>query len=306
MPNIYVRIPHYIASYLRNIDEQRQLARTEAVQLEAGDELSSVMQCHLLPNLRNTVSLQCFSEVQWKAMCQGRVISWRKDGFAMDIARPARRPLSMAEILRLTGCSDRVLLDESGADLPDEAYPYEYMAFACPRTIILNGREMKVQGDYTLPDTTEFVNILRRRFRRALVRFVALDREYVRSLGQTRSKMESMDRFLLRYDIRYTDTVREQMKKLMNRSKAAALEAFDADDDHGRWSREHLDDFPKGRFVRRRTPVYCVTTDEHFPSINSFAIAHGLHAPNVFRALRKNHRIHGLEIRLEDSEEQNR
>lgn len=300
MPSIYVRIPHYVASFLRNRDEKNPIPRTEPIQIEAGDELATVMQCHLMPGLSGSVNAGCFSERQWKSMCQGKVISYRKDSFALDISRPSRRPLSIAEILRLTDQADQVLVDsETGKDMSDEAYTYEYVPFQTPRTVVINGKEMRVQSDYNLSDTNDFVNILRRRFRRALVRFIALDREYVRSLGQNRSKMESMDRFLLRYDIRYNDAVREQMKKLMNRSKDAALEAFDADDDHGRWSREHINDMPAAHFTRQRTAVYCVTTDEHYPSVSAFARAHQLQAPNVFRALRLHHRIRGLEVRLE-------
>lgn len=297
MASIYVRVPHYIASYLRNLDEQHQLAKGEPVQVEAGDELASVIQTHLMPDLRNHVNPACFSERQWRAMLQGKVIKFSRDSFAMDIARSQRHPLQISEILQLIDMPERILLDEdTGKPLPDEAYSYEYMPFLLPRTVIINGKEMKVQSDYNLSDTGAFMNILRRRFRRALVRFIALDRDLVRSLGQTRSKMESMDRFLLRYDIRYTDTVREQMKKLMNRSREAALEGFDADEDHGRWSREHLDDVPHTS-TRQRCPVYCETEDETYPSIYAFAKAHRLNKSNVINALQSGHRIKGLVIR---------
>lgn len=299
MPSIYVRLPHYVASFLRNRDERHPLDKADPIQIETGDELASVVQCHLMPNLRGEVRPSCFSERQWKSMMQGKVIAYRKDSFAMDIARPARRPLSLAEILRLTDQADKVLTDaETGADLSDEAYNYEYVPFQLPRTVIINGRELKVQSDFTLADSTDFVKILRRRFRRALVRFVALDREYVRSLEQTRSKMESLDRFLLRYDIRYNDTVRETMKKLMNRSREAALESFDADDDHGRWTREHFDDDVQSRGSKRvRCPVLCVTTGETFPSVYAFAKHYGIDKSRVYNALNTGHKVRGLAVR---------
>lgn len=303
MPNIYVRLPHYIAAFLRNRDESHPIDRSEAVQIETGDELASVVQSHLMPNLRGDVHPACFSERQWKSMLQGKVIVYGKDGFAMDITRPARRPLTLEEILRLTAQADKVQADADGKPLPDTAYSYEYVPFQLPRTVFINGRELKVQSDFTLSDPTEFVNVLRRRFRRALVRFIALDRENVRSLGQSRSKMESMDRFMLRYDIRYTDSMRETLKKLMNRSQAAALESFDADEDHGRWSREHIGDDLLFKPSRRRCqPILCVTTGETFPSVYAFAKRYSLDRSRVYNALSSGYRIRGMQVRRIENE----
>lgn len=309
MAVIYVRIPHYIASYLRNREAEtgkaaEPLPMGKPYVIESGDPLAMIMQVHLLPNLRNVVNIACFSERQWKAMLQGKVICYGKDGFGLDRHRNARTPLTLAEIYSLTGHASLIRYEEDGSESDDEAYSHVYMPFQLPRTIVLNGREVRVQSDYTLEDTTEFVSELRDRFRMALTRYVAVDREQVHALqhyGLRRSKMESLDRFLLKYDIRYNDKVREQMKKLMNRSLAAANYSFDADEDHGRWSREHLDDTRLRRdhlpFSDRSRPLLCETTGVVYPSMTAFAREFGLQKANVCHALKKGWRIRGMVIR---------
>lgn len=296
MSLLYIRMPHYIASYLRNRDERHTIAKGEPIRIETGDPLMRIINFSLIANINNLVSISCFSESQWRAMQKGQMLTYRKDNFALDISRSPRAPLTLAEIYRLCDRPHLIKYDEEGNPLPDTEYIDEYVPFRLPSTVMRDGRETKVHSDFFLPDPSEFIKELRMRFRMALTRFVALDREIAHSLELKRSKMEALDRFALKYDIRTGDREREQLKKLLNRSIHASLYSFDADEDHGRWSHEHIDDCQRGPKYRCRQ-VLCETTGDIFPSVTAFGKHIGVKSLcNVFTALKKHSKIHGLYI----------
>lgn len=299
MPNIYVRLPHYIASYVRNIDEQNPIPIDTPIRLDAGDPLIGIIAVCAEPNLHNVVNLDCFSERQWVCMRQGKMLTYQR-GFTFDVNRRFNQPLSIHEIYRFAGRPDFVRLDKDGNPLADDEYPCEYVSFRLPSVIVRDGRERKVQSDWYLPNARPFIAELRTRFKFSLARFIALDRQLAQSAEVSRTKMESIDRFMLRYDIRYGDREREQLKKVLNRMSAATLYSFDADEDHARWSAQ-ADTPIRDRRVQRQRPVLCLQTGTIYPSVSIAARELGIPHPSyITNAIRFGHRTADLSFEYAD------
>lgn len=304
MACIYVRLPHYIASYLRNREEGKSIARTEPIRIEAGDPLMLQVELRAEPNLRGDVNVSCFSERQWVAMKQGKMLTFN-DGLVLDRHRDPRKPLTMSEIYELCGRNSLIkyVCDDRGCKVaaPDVEYVDEYVPFILPSRIVRGGREVRVQSDWYIANTAPFISELRERFKMAFARFVANDQKIVRASGERREKMESIDRFMVAYDIRTGDREREQLKKVLNRMVSASLYSLENDDDHGRW---HDGNYRPGirQRGRPRRAVFCYDNGITYESVTAFAAAFGIKQKSqVTLAIQNHHRCHGMQIDYADS-----
>ena len=303
MACIYVRLPHYIASYLRN-REGGSVPHNEPIRIEAGDPLMLQVELRAEPNLRGDVNVGCFSERQWVAMRQGKTLTYT-DGLVLDRHRDSRKPLSMSEIYELCGRSNLIkyAIDENGETVPAPECEYadEYVAFALPSRIVRGGREVRIQSDWYISNITAFVSELRERFKMAFARFVANDQKMVRASGERREKMESIDRFMVAYDIRTGDREREQLKKVLNRMVSASLYSLETDDDHGRWHDGNFRPEIRQR-GRPRRAVFCYDNGITYESVTAFAAAFGIKQKSqVTLAIQNHHRCHGMQIEYADS-----
>lgn len=307
MANIYVRVPHYVASYMRNRDEGNIISPETPIRIETGDRLMYEIIAHAEPNLRNVVNVNCFSERQWVAMLQGKTLVYTDDMLTLDRHRDVRQPLTLAEIY--TSCGRMSYIKYIDADdgtkqlAPDEEYVETYLAFQLPSRIVRNGREVKIQSDWFIPNPSSFIGELIERYKDEMYRFLSVDQRIVHINGDVRSKMESMDRFMLRYDIRTGVREREQMKKMIQRDRRTARYALDSDDEHGRWCTDNADlRLNDGRGANRR-PIFCIETGQTFPSMMDFAKTYGIkHRSQVSNALRNGYKCHGMTIVFADSD----
>ena len=303
MSVVYLRLPHYVVSYLKNVDAEAPLPDGRPLIIERSDPLYPQVSFLCEPNARNAVHLDCFSQKQWESMQKGKYLVMPPDGtFRMDLQRAYRTPLTLSEVFLLSGHEERVKRDPDTLELePDTEYIDAYLPVMLPPHIIRDGREQKVYPDWVIPNITVIRNEFIDRFKMALARFLALDRERAHTLRFTRSKMDAIDRFMLRYDIRPSNRVREQMKKMMQRSEMAMRMSFDSDVDHGRWTGETLPDPAPLNPGRQPCPVLCRTTGRVYPSIGAFARENGIPANKARSALCRGFRCCGLEIeRLND------
>lgn len=301
MSVIYIRLPHYIASYLRNIDPSQSMSRWQPYVFDRTDPIFPKL-CFLIePNARMAVNIDCFSQKQWESMLKGKFLRMPNDGsFRFDIQRRYSTPLSTSEVYLLSGNEDRVHRDTDTMELaPDEEYLEEYVPIQLPSSIIRNQREVKVYSDWYMPNIATIRTELTERYKMAFSKFMSEDRRQAHELDVNRSKMDSIDRFMLRYDIRPTERERERHKKMMQRSENAARLSFNSDEDHGRWSNERIrNDGPRSNDPVR---ILCLDTGEVFPSQGAFARHVGAYATNVRIALKRGLKVKGLRIeRLDD------
>lgn len=316
MAAIFLRIRHYIASYLRNLDDLHPIPPDQPIIIDQGDVLTDIIRRHIYQNKTGRVDLDCLSDNQMTALRQGKVLYCGRNDFQMDIHRDRRRPLTMAEILTLCGKADQVKYDEQGAALPDSAYNDEYVSFRLPPTMVIDGREQRITGDYVLLSSTEFVAELRRRFGCALSSFVSHqlrttrnveidqfvydDTPAKRRMRHHRAKMEALDRFMMRYQLRDDDLTRESMKKLMNRDIMSSISHYNNDIDLARWD---SDNPPCVINYDRRTPrrpVICLETGIVYDSTSEAAAANNLQYGSLWQALSRHAPCAGLHFEYYD------
>lgn len=302
MAVVYIRLPHYVASFLRNQDEQHPHPHGVPFVLDNGDPLYAKLRDRAIPNNRCDLSGYCFSELQWNAMRHGKYLSFR-EGLLMDIQRDSSKPLTISEVYLLSGNDARVRRDPQTMELmPDSDYPEEYVPFQLPRVVVRNGREQKVYSNWYLPSINDFRSELTTRFNIALVRFVAKEYNIIyaqmveSSLSGTnsmrsRAKVEAIDRFMLRYEIRPDERSRELMKKMLRRSTLAGRYSLDTDYNHAAWSTEQT---LSREVVRSSRPVICTNTGERFNSISEAARHIGVSYADLRVAISRGYRCHGF------------
>lgn len=288
MANIYVRLPYYIASYLRNLDPIHPLAPGQPYIIEQSDELYYYLCEHIIPNAANSVNKDCFSEKQWEAMRKGKYLIFR-EGMFMDLQRRYTDPLTVSEIYLLSGNEDKVKRDMQTMELePDIEYNDEYVPLLLPRSIIRDGREQKVYSDWVLPSISHLRSVLSNRFERSLINYIADFMANNNSSNVRCSKQEAMDRFMLKYDIRPGQLSRERLKKEEQRfnSRLKKTYAQDANADYEKLASEqriHDSTQPKNQPKR----VLCYTDGKIYPSISEFARCIGVSVSTAASASRR-------------------
>lgn len=285
---------------MRNLDPQTPIPVGRPFVIEKGDPLFVDLCFRIEPNVRGAVSIDCFSERQWDAMTKGKYLTVA-ESFRFDLQRDRRAPLTISEVYLLSGREDRVKRDPDTMELmPDSEYIDEFVPFALPSIVIRNGFEQKVYSDWYIPNTSSIRNELIERYKMGLLRFVAEDQKQARAYHLPRSRMESIDRFTLRYDIRPGDREREQIKKMLQRSELSSRLAIDASDiDHQSWSIEDSKEKPEKKNAPCR--ILCLDTGKIYNSIGHFASTHGIPRSTAETAVRRHTRCHGFRIeRLDD------
>lgn len=304
MATIYVRLPYYIASYLRNIDPAHPLPPGQPYIIEQCDELYMYLCEHIVPNAANTVNKDCFTEKQWESMRKGKYLIFR-EGVFMDLPRRYTDPLMVSEVYLLSGQENKVKRDMQTMELePDSEYNDEYFPFLLPRSIIRDGREQKVYSDWFLPTISHLRSVLFARFERSFINYIADFMANNNSSNIRCTKQEAMDRFMLKYDIRPGQLSRDRLKKEEQRfsSRLKMSYAQDANADYEKLStdrRIHQIDPPKNKPKR----VLCYTDGKIYPSISAFARAVGIKVGTaVIAANRRVWRCKGHRFELLDED----
>lgn len=303
MATIYVRLPYYIASYLRNLDPVHPLKPGQPYIIEQSDELYMYMCEHIIPNAANAVNKDCFTEKQWEAMRKGKYLIFR-EGVFMDLQRKYLDPLMVSEVLLLSGNDDKVKRDMQTMELePDTEYNDEYMPFLLPRSVIRDGREQKVYSDWFLPTISHLRSVLFDRFERSLVNYIADFMANNNSSNIRCTKQEAMDRFMLKYDIRPGKLSRDRLKKEEQRfnSRLKQTYAQDANADYEKLAadKQRIHDPIPARNIPRR--ILCYTNGEIYDSISAFARAIGAPVSTVCDAVRRGAaRTHGHRFEIVD------
>lgn len=309
MAVIYIRVSHYIASYLRNIDDSNPIPVGQPFVFDDGDPLYRIVTNHIQPNQRSVVNSLCFSELQWNAMLHGKYLVMN-EGLRMDVSRDYRQPLTISEIFLLSGNESRVHIDPITMErMPDNDYPDEYICVRLPRYVVRGGRELRVYSNWFLPDASYFRAELSARFMIALVRYVS--KEYSIIYNQLldactltvsdtrirmRAKAEAIDRFMMRYDIRPDERSRELIKKLLRRSRLAAQYSINNSIEHGEWSPTPQVSIPARPNRPTSRPVICRETGVRYKSIREAAVSLGVAYDYARSTIARGVRCHGFTL----------
>lgn len=208
MACMYVRLPHYVASFWRNRVERKPIAPGGKVDLSGEYMPWRILQQGLVRNPSEEVMKGgCFCERMWRKMLRGQSVVINKKGKFPKVFpnRDVSLHLTDAEVRALTGLKE----------VSDEERN-EYLCVELPSRVYMNNTQYAVDGQWQLRGQTvyTFVCELRNLFWEECIDYV--DKFLKASpYGVERSAKEGLDRFLTRYDIRVgqDNKERETMKR---------------------------------------------------------------------------------------------
>jgi len=203
MACMYVRVPHYVASFWRNRDERKPIALGGRVDLSGEYLLWQMMQQGLVRNPDEEVVKEgCFCERMWRKMLRGQSVVANEKGRFVKVypGRDASQPLCDAEVRSMAGMKEAKSEGQS-----------EYLCVVLPSRVYVNGIQYAVDGQWQLRGKTvqSFVLELRRCFWNECVSYVE---KFMAAAprGTERSANEGLDRFMTRYDIRVSSDNKER------------------------------------------------------------------------------------------------
>lgn len=327
MANIYVRLPHYIASYLRNRIESETIEVGTPIRIEVGDPWFMDFVMHANVNHRNEVNIKCFSEVQWTTMRKGRALVFDRGLVPVVSPKMRNQRLQMHEIYALCGRQDLILRDTDGNLLSDDEYPHEYVPFQMPRIITRDGKELHTRSDWYMSDPAYFIDSITQQFKMIYARFVANDKYRVNAIQainesptplpkgeivrrKQRARMESIDRFMLRYDIRYGEKERASLKKVLTRDIKRDAYALDADANHADWVTDRMPaEEALSRSCSTSRSVMVLETGVTYPSIGAVIRSMGFEVTcsrrsHLTHAIKTGGKFHGIHVIYADIPEE--
>jgi len=206
MANFYLRVPHYVAAYFRNRDSNNPIPLGGMMKF---DKLSPIWKflSHMLKS--NTtefiVPFGCFCERQWRRMLRGSTIYTTLDGRRKQIftgPKATGEILNDAEIFKLAGVSP-VNGEEHG----------EYICIQMPPEVYVNNRMCKTNGQWQLMEGGAKIlyDMMSDEFWSAFFTYIKKDYEWCVENGIDRPVLETIDRFMTRYDIRNSSDDKERM-----------------------------------------------------------------------------------------------
>lgn len=195
MACMYIRVPHYVASFWRNRVESKPIAVGGRLDLSGEYVLWQMMQQGLIRNPDEEVAKDgCFCERMWRKMLRGQSVVAKEKGRYVKVYphRDAGMYLNDGEINAMAGVKCGKSEEQN-----------EYLCVELPQKVWSNGQQYSVDGQWQLNGVNVqlFVAELRKCFWHECVRYVEhfLD---AAPRGVERSANEGLDRFMLRYDIR--------------------------------------------------------------------------------------------------------
>ena len=206
MPKMYLRVPWFVAGYMRGRNDDRQLTEFEPYEFADHDEMMLFLSHNLrfIPEQNQTP--YCYSERAFSNILHGK----HPGGGKVVVNRNASEWPSVGEFCAITG-----------KFVTDKQDSVDYLCIAMPREILDGGRLHKTNGSYALPrhEAEKFVAYLRDEFKREFNAFCKKDEEVCQQNGINRSDVDRMERFLANYNmpVSVSEKDREALRKMMFR-----------------------------------------------------------------------------------------
>ena len=207
MPNIYLRVPLYVAAFYRHRDDDHPLGEFDPVEFAAFTHEAIVIASSLMlvANPSEQSSL-CYSQRVWQNILNGKPPTGGKRLLQRD---PKEWP-SLQELCTLHG---RAFNDREPA--------FDYLCIRIPREIPFNGEIRKTNASYTLhfESARKLASLLRNEFYHTFADWCIQDRRSSNMAGIKRDRGEMLERFLTQYDIPVSADGREKdsLRRMANR-----------------------------------------------------------------------------------------
>lgn len=204
MACMYIRVPHYVASFWRNREERNPIAIGGHIDVSGEYVLWQLLQQGLVRNPNEDVVKEgCFCERMWRKMLRGQGLVANDKGRYVKVfpGRDTEIYLTDAEVRKMAGMKS-VQNDEQN----------EYLCVDLPRRVWDNSLQYVVDGQWQLKGKTAqaFIAELKKSFWDECILYIE---QFVKSGGSgfERSTNEGLDRFMLRYDIRVGQDNKERL-----------------------------------------------------------------------------------------------
>lgn len=209
MPSVYLRLPNYVAAWLRHRDSRQPVPTGKPVELYVYGYPNRVLSENLFNDTKMAVSQYSFSERQWVQIRQGRCIDTTSKDYGRRLL-PRLEPGCVPDdgmVLRLSGLKSR-----SGGGTS------EWVPLVMPETVeCIGGCVLPPTNTWKLTDAgaRELIDMLKRECWEEFEGFVDLDERYCEANGVTRTLFDILERLMTRYDI--PDICRESIRKELSR-----------------------------------------------------------------------------------------
>lgn len=212
MNTIYLRMPKYVADFHRARDESHALLHTEPVVFcEYSRQHVILATCLRILAPQQQTLAHCYSQRAWRNICNGRP---PKGGFQVFRRDPTEWP-SPQEVCTLEGSRQHAWPDA-----------IDYLCIGLPREVMIGPTVHRVNASYSLDATSaaQLTQLLRNEFYMTLLDWLIQDRRYCNQQGIHRTRIESFERFLARYEITVSADNRERnsLRRMANRWLRAA------------------------------------------------------------------------------------
>ena len=217
---MYVRVPHYVASFWRNREEKKPIDRGGRVDLSGEYVLWQMLLQGITRNPDEVVVKEgCFCERMWRKMLRGQSVVANEKGKFVKVfpKRDASIHLSEGEVSAMCGFRQGVNEEQN-----------EYLCVVLPDKVYVNGMMYNVDGQWQMRGKSLqfFVAELRKSFWHECVEYVD---QFIDATpkGVERSTVEGLDRFMLRYDIKVgqgnkeRDTLKRNYYRQLRKKKRA-------------------------------------------------------------------------------------
>lgn len=189
MPNIYLRVPSYVAQFYRAIDPNRRLSENEPYQFCQFQHEYILMQntLTLIPETEQTCTW-CYSQRAWRNIMQGKPPT----GGRAVVQRDPAQWVDTKDLCAIIG-------EKSVSKM--EAY--DYLCIEIPTDIALGDQMRKTNGSYSLKqrDAIQLQELLRDEFVHTFLDWLIQDRRYCNRMGLRREIGTTIERFFERYYI---------------------------------------------------------------------------------------------------------
>lgn len=207
MPNIYLRIPTYVAQFYRAKDSQHLLSENEPYEFCMFQHEYILMKNHLMliPEPQQTCSW-CYSQRAWNNIMAGRP----PQGRTTVIKRDRTQWPTNKELCALIGWKSVKKMEA-----------YDYLCIKTPDEVLFGDEIRRSNGSYSLhqPEAMNLQRLLRDEFKHTILDWIIQDRRYCNKVGIHREIGQTIERFFERYyiSIGSNKKERESMYKMVRR-----------------------------------------------------------------------------------------
>lgn len=214
-----------ICYYHRNYDVQHKLSPFDPVKFSPYTDHAVIMRGGLELTTYSTRKLSpCYSHQQWRNMLGGK----KPDGSKHVVKREPSVWLTYDEICAMEGIK-----------LSHRSDSYDFLCIQMPNTILIGDKEVRTNPSFNLGNEAAEVlqDLLVRDFKRALVNWEIGTQDYCINSERIirRGRMDTLERFLMRYDIpipkdgREKESIRRQLDRWFAKAKILekAYRSFD-------------------------------------------------------------------------------